>query len=69
VLVRRYNFVSIVRILGLRRVNVFFLDGHAVSPAVDEVWHRLGVNVFYISDVTPESCFSQAIFIPFGSVA
>ena len=66
--VRRTNAFAIARILGYDNLNVVFVDGHAISFAIDEVWHRLFKRVFYIRHLEPTTCFDRAIFISWGWV-
>ncbi len=55
--------------LGYDTLNVVFMDGHAVSDGIDEVWHNMFVKVMYIRHLKPTTCFARGIFISFGYVA
>ena len=60
------NVFQIARSMGLGRVNIVFVDGHAVSANMDEVWHKLALNVMYYKHLEPNTCFDQAILLPLG---
>lgn len=62
---RRYNVFQVARSLGLPRVNVVYMDGHTQSP-MDEVWNKLTVDVKFIKHIPPHTCFTTAVFVPFG---
>jgi prepilin-type processing-associated H-X9-DG protein len=64
----RTNAFIVARTLGYTTLNVVFVDGHAMSDNIDEVWHRMFKRVFYIRHLKPTTCFEKAIFIPFGCV-
>ncbi len=62
----RHNAFVAARTLGYDTLNVVFMDGHAVSDGIDEVWYNMFVKVFYIRHLTPKTCFERGIFISFG---
>jgi prepilin-type processing-associated H-X9-DG protein len=68
-MLNRTNAFAIGRILGYSDMNVVFVDGHAISFAIDEVWHKLFKRVFYIRHLEPTTCFDRAVFISWGYVA
>ena len=61
----RYNVYQVSRALGLPRVNIVYMDGHTQSP-MDEVWRQLGTQVSFIKHIPPHTCFSRAVFVPYG---
>ncbi len=63
------NMFQIARSLGIGRVNIVFVDGHAVSQNMDEVWHRMALNVMYFKHLEPNTCFDHAILLPLGFVS
>jgi prepilin-type processing-associated H-X9-DG protein len=55
--------------MGLEKVNIVFLDGHAESATMDEVWFNMASKVMYMKHLEPGTCFNRAIFLPLGYVA
>lgn len=53
---------------GAERVNVVFLDGHAIS-SMDDVWHAWAAKVWYAKHLPDNTCFQRALFVPYGSAA